>query len=195
MDTPLCQTIMDTLKAYKIVVKRKNAVIGDGIESIVNLTLADFGESPHYTEYTISVFSHNDKKLGTMMISLDKSWNRETRKTRLAVYIHFVRSFTKGMGKNLIYLMTCKAAEIGLPIAFEAQPSIQDKFPPGTSEELIREKEEKLLQYYDYLGFDRNGKEDYSEEYGLTQHYESLPKNVLSRAVILCDVMRIKGDF
>jgi hypothetical protein len=90
----------------------------------------------------------------------------------------------KGIGKDLLYLVTCKALEFGLPIAFGAQPSITNKFEPGTSEETIRKQEEKLLQYYNHLGFTRKGDEEYSEKYGLLQEYLSDPKIVLEHAVL-----------
>ena len=94
---------------------------------------------------------------------------------RNVFYVDLVRSLLKGLGKELLYLITCKAAQLGLPLAFKAQPGVIDSFPLGTNKEIIRKHGEKLLAYYNRLGFTRKGEGKYSKAYGFTQNYLTDP--------------------
>jgi len=98
------------------------------------------------------------------------------------LHVYGVDSGSKGAGKKLLYLITCLAKKLGLSITFEAQPGATDKFSPNTPEEEIKEKEEKLMLYYNKLGFKREGPETYNKNIGLYQHYYTQPNNVLKVA-------------
>jgi hypothetical protein len=187
MNSEICLKVINKLKNYKIQIKSqvfdgqsfKIKNHGDDISVIYNLTKDDIKALGEDVSYTIKVYSKDDNKLyGSIQFTLEEEDKKDV------LYIELVKSHMKGFGRDLLYLITCKANELGLPIAFGAQPSITNKFEPGTSEETIRKQEEKLLQYYNHLGFTRKGDEEYGEKYGLTQHYLSDPKIVLEHAVL-----------
>jgi len=192
MNSEICLKVINKLKNFKIQIKSqvfdgqsfKIKNHGDDISVIYNLTKDDIKALGEDVSYTIKVYSKDDNKLyGEIQFGLNESYNKKDG-LKNTLHIDLVKSYMKGIGKDLLYLVTCKALEFGLPIAFGAQPSITNKFEPGTSEETIRKQEEKLLQYYNHLGFTRKGDEEYSEKYGLLQEYLSDPKIVLEHAVL-----------
>ncbi len=187
MNSEICLKVINKLKNYKIKIRSETYVggkfkeinHGNDISVIYNISKDDFKALGENVSYFIKVYSKDDNKIyGSIIFSLQEEDEKDV------LYIKLVKSYMKGIGKDLLYLITCKALELGLPIAFGAQPSITNKFEPGTSEEIIRKQEEKLLKYYNHLGFMRKGDEHYNEEFGLTQDYLSDPKIVLEHAVL-----------
>jgi hypothetical protein len=192
MNPDICLKVINKLKNFKIQIKShvfdgqsfKNQNYGDDISVIENLTEKDIKALGEDVSFTIYVYSKDDNKLyGEIQFGLNQSYNNKDG-FKDTIHIELVKSYSKGIGKDLLYLITCKALEFKLPIAFGAQPSITNRFEPGTSEKTIREQEEKLLKYYNHLGFTRKGDEEYNEKYGLTQEYLSDPKIVLEHAVL-----------
>ena len=197
MDSPICQNAIDKLNKYTIVINNeRNETIANNINFIKALKREDFDNGnnqyePH-RQYKINVWS-NDIRIANMTITLLEMYKivlengKKIRRGHLALYIDVVHSKLKGLGKSLIYLATCKAVELNLPIALMAMPSLRDrslkdKVAPGRPESVIREEQGKLLRYYNSLGFNRSGNEEYTTNYGLTQYYESQPENILIRA-------------
>ena len=186
MNSEICIKVINKLKNFKIEIKSnvfdgqsfKSKNHGDDISLIYNLTKDDIKALGEDVNYEIKVYSEDNKLYGFIQFSLQNIDKKDT------LHIDLVQSFSKGIGKDLLYLITCKALEFGIPISFGAQPSIKNKFEPGTSEETIRKQEEKLLQYYNHLGFMRKGDEEYNEKFGLTQEYLSDPKIVLEHAIL-----------
>ena len=98
-------------------------------------------------------------------------------------YIGLVQSRRKGLGKELLYLITCLADKLNFKaVFFEAQPEATANMKPQNNNNNTRkQKGKKLLEYYNSLGFKRNGDYDYENNIGLTQKYKTNIKDIISR--------------
>jgi len=100
-----------------------------------------------------------------------------------AFYIGLIQSNKKGMGKELLYLLTCKANQMNYKVKFEAMPEAirERKSSLFASKNAKTQKGRKLFNYYNSLGFKRNGEEDYNSNIGVTQKYLTDPKEIIPR--------------
>jgi hypothetical protein len=100
-----------------------------------------------------------------------------------AFYIGLIQSNKKGMGKELLYLLTCKANQMNYKVKFEAMPEAirERKSSLFASKNAKKQKGRKLFNYYNSLGFKRNGEEDYNSNIGVTQKYLTNSKEIIPR--------------
>ena len=183
MDSDFCRQTINSLKErYKFEIittvfdesgRAADALIGNDIDILLNLTIGDIQKvGDGYYRLNVLEKDKDHTILGYIDFNIAASMLAGGRNV---FYVDLVRSLLKGLGKDLLYLITCKAAQLGLPLAFKAQPGVIDSFPPGTNKEIIRKHGEKLLAYYNRLGFTRKGEGKYSKAYGFTQNYLTDP--------------------
>lgn len=183
MDSDFCRQTINSLKErYKFEIittvfdesgRAADALIGNDIDILLNLTIGDIQKvGDGYYRLNVLEKDKDHTILGYIDFNIAASMLAGGRNV---FYVDLVRSLLKGLGKELLYLITCKAAQLGLPLAFKAQPGVIDSFPPGTNKEIIRKHGEKLLAYYNRLGFTRKGEGKYSKAYGFTQNYLTDP--------------------
>ena len=183
MDSDFCRQTINSLKErYKFEIittvfdesgRAADAFIGNDIDILLNLTIGDIQKvGDGYYRLNVLEKDKDHTILGYIDFNIAASMLAGGRNV---FYVDLVRSLLKGLGKELLYLITCKAAQLGLPLAFKAQPGVIDSFPPGTNKEIIRKHGEKLLAYYNRLGFTRKGEGKYSKAYGFTQNYLTDP--------------------
>ena len=99
-------------------------------------------------------------------------------------YIGLVESRRKGLGKELLYLVTCLAEKLNFKtVFFEAQPeATKAKRTQKYNNNNTRiQKGKRLLEYYNSLGFKRSGEYEYVNNIGLTQKYKTNTKDIISR--------------
>ena len=183
MDSDFCRQTINSLKErYKFEIittvfdesgRAADALIGNDIDILLNLTIGDIQKvGDGYYRLNVLEKDKDHTILGYIDFNIAASMLAGGRNV---FYVDLVRSLLKGLGKELLYLITCKAAQLGLPLAFKAQPGVIDSFPSGTNKEIIRKHGEKLLAYYNRLGFTRKGEGKYSKAYGFTQNYLTDP--------------------
>lgn len=183
MDSDFCRQTINSLKErYKFEIittvfdesgRAVDTSIGNDIDILLNLTIGDIQKvGGGYYRLNVLEKDKDHTILGYIDFNIAASMLAGGRNV---FYVDLVRSLLKGLGKELLYLITCKAAQLGLPLAFKAQPGVIDSFPPGTNKEIIRKHGEKLLAYYNRLGFTRKGEGKYSKAYGFTQNYLTDP--------------------
>lgn len=183
MDSDFCRQTINSLKEkYTIELlttvfdesgRAVDTSIGNDIDILLNLTIGDIQKvGGGYYRLNVLEKDKDHTILGYIDFNIAASMLAGGRNV---FYVDLVRSLLKGLGKELLYLITCKAAQLGLPLAFKAQPGVIDSFPPGTNKEIIRKHGEKLLAYYNRLGFTRKGEGKYSKAYGFTQNYLTDP--------------------
>ena len=183
MDSDFCRQTINSLKErYKFEIittvfdesgRAVDTSIGNDIDILLNLTIGDIQKvGDGYYRLNVLEKDKDHTILGYIDFNIAASMLAGGRNV---FYVDLVRSLLKGLGKELLYLITCKAAQLGLPLAFKAQPGVIDSFPPGTNKEIIRKHGEKLLAYYNRLGFTRKGEGKYSKAYGFTQNYLTDP--------------------
>ena len=183
MDSDFCRQTINSLKErYKFEIittvfdesgRAADALIGNDIDILLNLTIGDIQKvGDGYYRLNVLEKDKDHTILGYIDFNIAASMLAGGRNV---FYVDLVRSLLKGLGKDLLYLITCKAAQLGLPLAFKAQPGVIDSFPLGTNKEIIRKHGEKLLAYYNRLGFTRKGEGKYSKAYGFTQNYLTDP--------------------
>ena len=183
MDSDFCRQTINSLKEkYTIELlttvfdesgRAVDTSIGNDIDILLNLTIGDIQKvGGGYYRLNVLEKDKDHVILGYIDFNIAASMLAGGRNV---FYVDLVRSLLKGLGKELLYLITCKAAQLGLPLAFKAQPGVIDTFPPGTNKEIIRTHGEKLLAYYNRLGFTRKGQGKYSKAYGFTQNYLTDP--------------------
>jgi len=100
-----------------------------------------------------------------------------------AFYIGLIQSNKKGLGKELLYLLSCKANQMNYKVKFEAMPEATKakKSSLFASKNARKEKGRKLFNYYNSLGFKRNGEEDFNSNIGVTQKYLTNSREIIPR--------------
>jgi len=199
MTNERCSKLIDKImsQGYLFEIVKRNRIgkyegISRDLETIKYLTKEDF-LNPKSVKISLYTYNENIKIRDILIdLSIKFDYNAKTE----VFYINLIHSYSKkkGLGKDLLYLATCKAKQLGLPIAFGAQPGLGHTYSNNVNEATIRKEEEKLLQYYNRIGFKRFGNESYSKEYGVSQHYVSDPENVIKHAVEAFGGERSKKD-
>ena len=160
-----CDAIYQDMKGYNIVIENGiegNIYVFDEInkfkeamqESIIN---SKTNYSNNNSLNSDSFITLNDlttltlyKKKALGYIAFKKHITDDT-----VLSIEYVKSDEKGIGKKLLYLVTCIARDLGYDyIAFEALPYVNAK---GRNNTKNRTKAKRLFNYYNRLGFTRKG--------------------------------------
>ena len=125
----ICDQIISELQMNKVRITHNDKEYSD-LNYLFNLIKTDLKEGVQIDlldePATIIIGFSNHHKIKKKLIRED------------SLHVHGVTSESKGAGKKLLYLITCLAKKLELPISFEAQPGGTATFSPNTPEEQIK---------------------------------------------------------
>ena len=169
-----CSRLIESLtEKYDIVINKETEVV----QGLFRYELFDITTLAALYEAPVDVFDNiihirifqkdSDHSNYLALIQL----KRETKGNRPVFDLGLIISRQKGLGRQLLYLAACLAHRHQLQITFFAVPASDTK---------VGRNQEKLFEYYNSIGFTRNGELKTNPDTGSkTQRYLSRPNNVL----------------
>jgi hypothetical protein len=139
--------VFDDINKFKEAIN--SSIINSNISNTTNNNNSVNSDS-FITLNDLTILTLYKKKKALGYITFKKDTKDDTILT-----IEYIKSYEKGIGKKLLYLVTCIARDLEYDyIAFEALPDVNAK---GINNTKNRNKAKKLFKYYNNLGFTRKG--------------------------------------
>jgi hypothetical protein len=141
--------VFDDINKFKEAIN--SSIINSNISNTTNNNNS-VNSNSYITLYNLTTLTLYKRKKPLGYITFKKDTKDDTILT-----IEYIKSYEneKGIGKKLLYLVTCIARDLEYDyIAFEALPDVNAK---GRNNTKNRNKAKKLFNYYNKLGFTRKG--------------------------------------